>query len=179
MGCLTEQTFNATGSMMMADVVAPPDPHGPAADIQQWLACQIGQERYLIAVTMIKEIIRLPDCTVVPRSPQWLRGICSLRGVVIAIIDVGVRLGLAACPMTAKSRVVVVSVPTGFGGLIVDRVLGLLELEDGKINTTPTMLAAPHREFIRGLAHHDDAVYVLLDLQRLLTFSERVADPSC
>ena len=153
---LTERTINVAGNMLMADVEAPPE-HGTttpdesdaAVDMQQWLACQVGQERYLIAVTMIKEIIRLPDCTMVPRSPQWLRGVCSLRGVVIAIIDVGTRLGLAPCRMTAK------------------------------IDTTPTLLAAPHREFIRGLVHHDDAVYVLLDLQRLLTFSEHVAETSC
>ena len=137
-----------------------------------WLACHIGREQYLLDVSVVKEIIRIPKLTRVPRAPHWLKGICSLRGVVIAVIDAGNRLGLGSCQPTLKSRVVVLSTGKGAGGLLVDSVQGLLDVDLQQVDEPPALLAAPHREFIRGIVHRGQSAYTILDLDRLLTFPE-------
>lgn len=134
----------------------------------QWLVCRIAQERYLIEVGSIKEIIRPPELTTVPRGPAWLKGICSLRGVVIAVIDIGKRLGMDDCRPTSKNRVVVVSTAKGLGGVLVDGVQELIELEPQQIDPAPPLLAAPHRELLSGIVHRDGHTYALLDLNRIV-----------
>jgi purine-binding chemotaxis protein CheW len=140
------------------------------ATAAQWLVCRVAQERYLIEVSSIKEIIRPPELTSVPRSPAWLKGICSLRGVVVAVIDTGRRLGMNDCGITPKSRVVVFTTAKGLGGLLVDGVQGLMELEPQLIDQPPPLLAAPHRELLRGIVHHNGHTYALLDLDHLVMF---------
>lgn len=141
-----------------------------APSATQWLVCRIAQERYLIEVSTIKEIIRPPELTMMPRSPAWLKGICSLRGVVVAVIDMGRRLGINDCGLTAKSRVIVLTTAKGLGGLLVDSVQGLITLDTQQIDPPPSLLAAPHRELLRGIVHRNGDTYVLLDLNRIMVF---------
>lgn len=145
----------------------------------QWLICRVAQEDYLLEVPLVKEIIRLPELTTVPRAPQWLKGICSLRGIVIAIIDIGCRLGLGLRPVTPKSRVVVLSLDRGLGGLLVDSVQGLIDLEPQQVNPPPPLLAAPHRDLLRGIVHERGRAYVLLDLERVMLFPGMGKEPPC
>jgi len=154
---------------------------GPAvmARAGQWLVCQVAQERYLIEVPAIKEIIKLPELTNIPRGPAWLKGICSLRGVVVAVIDVGRRLGLGDCRPTSKSRVVVFSTAKGLGGLLVDGVQELIELESQQIDPPPALLAAPHRELVRGIVHQRRHTYALLDLDKMVVFPAAGREQAC
>ncbi len=153
-------------------------PNG-AASCAQWLICRVGGEEYLLEVPLIKEIILLPELTAVPRSPRWLKGVCSLRGVVVAVIDVGSRLGLDECRITAKSRVIVLSTEKGMAGLFVDSVQGLCTLDARQVNAPPTLLAAAHREFLRGVVHLDGHAYAVLDIDRMMTFQSDARPGPC
>jgi purine-binding chemotaxis protein CheW len=144
-----------------------------------WLACRVGKEHYLIDVPVILEIIRVPEMTTVPRSPHWLKGICSLRGVVVAVVNVADRMGIEGRARSPKSRVVVVSTPKGVGGLLVDSVLGLLDIAAVHIEEPPPLLAAPHREFIRGIIHRHQQAYTLLNLDRMLTIEAATEEMAC
>jgi purine-binding chemotaxis protein CheW len=141
-----------------------------ARPASQWLVCQVAHECYLIEVPAIKEIIKVPELTAIPRGPAWLKGICSLRGVVVAVIDVGRRLGLGDSQPTSKSRVVVLSTAKGLGGLLVDGVKELIELEPRHIDLPPALLEAPHRELVRGIVHKHRHTYMLLDLDKMVVF---------
>jgi purine-binding chemotaxis protein CheW len=146
---------------------------------RQWLICQVTGEEYLLEVVLIREIIRVPEMTTVPRAPQWLRGICSLRGMVIPVIDIGGRLGLGIRPVTPKSRVVVLSTAQGLGGLLVDGVRGMLELEPSRVNPPPPLLAAPHRDLLRGIVHDRDHAFILLNLERAMTLARAAGAAAC
>lgn len=145
----------------------------------QWLVCQVVHECYLIEVSTIKEIIKVPEITTIPRGPAWLKGICSLRGVVVIVIDVGRRLGLGDCWPTSKSRVVVLSTARGLGGLLVDSVKGLIELEQRRIDPPPALLAAPHRELVRGIVHQHAHTYRLLDVDKIVLFPPAGVERPC
>ncbi len=170
-----------TKRAMAAETAAPTmsAPSAQAAIARQWLICRVAQEEYLLEVPLIKEIIRVPKLTAVPRAPQWLKGICSLRGIVIAVIDIGCRLGLGARQVTPKSRVVVLTTEKGLGGILVDGVQGLIRLEPSQVNPPPPLLAAPHRELLRGIVHEKGRTYILLDPERIVTISGAITGPSC
>ena len=148
-------------------------------ETSQWLVCQIAHERYLLEVPSIKEIIRPPVLTAVPRGPAWLKGVCSLRGVVVAVIDVGRRLGMGDCRMTSKSRVIVLSTAKGLGGLLVEGVQELIELEAQQIDPPPPLLSAPHRECLRGIVHRNGLTYALLDLDKVVILPTSGREQSC
>ncbi|MEW6325634.1 MAG: chemotaxis protein CheW [Nitrospirota bacterium] len=155
-------------------------PESAPAVARQWLICRVANEDYLLEVPFIKEIIRLPEeLTAVPRAPEWLKGICSLRGIVIPVIDVSRRLGLGACNVTSKSRVVVLSTGKGLGGLLVAGVQGLIGFEPSQANPPPPLLAAPHRELLRGIVHEQGRTFILLELERVMTVHQAPAERPC
>ncbi|MBI3621994.1 MAG: purine-binding chemotaxis protein CheW [Nitrospirae bacterium] len=156
-------------SAQTATTTRQPD-EAAAPSSAQWLVCRVAQEHYLIDVSTIKEIIRPPELTTVPRSPAWLKGICSLRGVVVAVIDLGRRLGMTDRAPTPKNRVVVLATAKGLGGLLVDSVQGLIDLETHQIDPPPPLLAAPHRELLRGIVHRNGRTFALLDVSRIVAF---------
>src|SRR5512139_2783466 len=81
---------------------------GAAASAQvELLGFQLADEEYAIDVLEVKEIIRIQPITSVPRSPAWIRGIATLRGVIVPIFDLRRRLGLAEIEQGADARIVV------------------------------------------------------------------------
>jgi purine-binding chemotaxis protein CheW len=82
---------------------------GAGAESQiELLGFMLSDEEYALDVLEVKEIVRLQTITTVPRSPAWLKGIVTLRGVIVPIFDLRSRLGLAEIEHGPDTRIVVV-----------------------------------------------------------------------
>lgn len=77
----------------------------------QYLTFRLGAERFAIPTGAIREIIRLPALTGVPLMPAFLRGVINVRGTVLPVMDLSLRLGLAATVFTKRTCVVILELP--------------------------------------------------------------------
>ena len=93
----------------------------------------VGGETYGVDILSIREIIKLREVTEVPRTPAFLIGIISVRGSVIPVIDLRLRLKLPATPPTRAARILVVVKDGEPYGLLVDAVSGVVRLAESEI----------------------------------------------
>ncbi|MFZ2950005.1 MAG: chemotaxis protein CheW [Desulfuromonadaceae bacterium] len=133
----------------------------------EFLCFRVSDEIYGINIMDIKEIIKPREVTEVPRVPLFVSGILSLRGTVIPIIDMRVRLGLTREEPTGKERIVVIRNSASFSGLLVDEVIQVVQIQNGAIEAAPTIMDGIDRDFINGLGRSDGRLIIILNLENI------------
>ena len=135
----------------------------------KYLTFTLHQESYGIEVLKIREIIRLTDITAVPQMPNYMRGVINLRGKIIPVMDLRLRLGVAAGQSTEQTCIVVVLVnlPGGHStqmGLVVDGVEEVAHISEADIEETPNFGSEISADYILGMAKIKGVVKALLDI---------------
>ncbi len=138
----------------------------------QLLTFLLGGEEYALNIMDIKEIIRPKPATEVPRTPDFILGIFSLRGTIIPVFDMSLRLGLSRGERGPQNRIVVVKSQEHFFGLHVDSVIQVLDIPLSKIDPPPEILGGVEGEFLRGIGKIDDRLIILINLDRILKLDE-------
>ena len=137
----------------------------------KYLTVLLADEAYGIAVLKVREIIRLPKITPVPRLPADVKGVINLRGRVISVVDLRLKFGLAATIAERTCIVVVQTVVDGRSlsmGLIVDSVEEVVTLSDAEIEPTPEFGTQIDTACLLGMAKVKGQVKTLLDLDRVV-----------
>jgi len=132
------------------------------------LCFKVGSEEYAISIMDIKEIIKPREVTEVPRVPSFVRGILSLRGIIIPIFDLRVRLGLPGGSSSQRERVIVVSRQSGFCGVLVDEVVQVVRIPESGIEPPPVVLEGIDRDFVQGIGRVGGRMLILLDMEKVL-----------
>lgn len=137
-------------------------------DVEEYLCFRVAHEEYAISIMAIKEIIKPREVTEVPRMPQFISGVISLRGVVIPVMDMRARLSMPASQLTGRERIVVLKVDAGFCGIFVDEVVQVARVKKSCIEAPPAILDGIDREFVSGLGRFDNRMLILLNLATVL-----------
>ncbi|WP_369933269.1 chemotaxis protein CheW [Xanthomonas tesorieronis] len=138
----------------------------------QFLTFHLGQELFGLSIVGIKEIIEYRAPTPVPSMPACVRGVINLRGAVVPIVDLQLRLGRAASAVTRRSCVVIVtqegeSAGQAFG-LLVDAVSEVLDISPQQIEAAPSFGCGIRGELMQGVGKLHDRLVVLLERRRVL-----------
>jgi len=140
-------------------------------DIEEYLCFRVATESYAINIMSIKEIIKPREVTEVPRMPEFVTGILSLRGVIIPNIDMRLRLGLPRVKQGTKERVIVVKNRDEISGILVDEVIQVVRLHRQTIEQPPAILEGIDRDFVKGIGRINDRMLILLNLESILDLS--------
>ncbi len=135
----------------------------------QYLSFVIGPDEYALEILETREVLQYPTVTAVPSMSASIRGVISLRGTAVPIVDLAVVFGQGVQPITNRTCVVVVA--TGEGnlvGLVVESVHQVFELRAGDIEPPPSLGHRGRRKFIRGLGRVGEGFVLLLDLPRVI-----------
>lgn len=133
-----------------------------------------GDRLYGIGILGVREIIRAQDITEVPRSSPHVRGLINLRGQVVTIIDLAVRLGMPRRGLTDQSHIVVIKPAHGPGipmdpvGLLVDTIGDVIEADDSATETPPANVNEQEDRFLSGVVKTASGLLILLKLPDLL-----------
>jgi purine-binding chemotaxis protein CheW len=167
-GCEVTGELPAPGA-----AAAPAGAAGPAGSESQieLLGFMLSDEEYALDVLEVKEIVRLQTITAVPRSPAWLKGIVTLRGVIVPIFDLRSRLGLAEIEHGADTRIVIVYRGEEFAGLIVDSITQVMRLPAESVEPPPQTIGVVEAEYLRGVVRYRDRLVILLNLPRVVEVS--------
>jgi len=137
-------------------------------DLSQYLAFHLDDEEYALDIRQISEIIKVREFTDIPRAPDYVLGIISLRGVVVPVFDLRRRLNLGAAQTTAASRIVVCQLDDVTVGLLVDSINQVVNLADADIEPPPGVLSGLDREMVHGIGRTQGRMIILLQLRSVL-----------
>jgi purine-binding chemotaxis protein CheW len=122
---------------------------------QQFLTFTIGEEEYGVDIMTVREIKGWTDTTRLPNTPEYMRGVMNLRGVVVPVIDLQARFGRPAADVSKKTCIVIFdSMRDGERvelGLMVDAVSEVIEIATDQIEPPPNFGTAVRRDFIQGM----------------------------
>ena len=130
---------------------------------QQLVVFALGDEEYALPIQQVQEIIRYSEPRAVSSAEPWIRGVISLRGKIVPVFDLGLRLGLHAEP-AQDQKIVIVETDHGTAGVIVDEVEEVLTVDAGQLEEVP----GAGSDAIDAIAKIDDRLVVLLTPDRLL-----------
>lgn len=134
----------------------------------QYLAFHLCNEEYALDIARISEIIKVREFTDIPRAPEYILGIISLRGVVVPVFDLRLRLKLGAAEFTSTSRIVVCQLDDVTVGLLVDSINQVVHLTEDDIEPPPGVLAGLDREMVSGIGRFQGRMIILLNIQNAL-----------
>jgi len=136
--------------------------------VLELLSFRLGRETYAVRLTSIRQIIKPLAITMVPRTPDYVMGVVSIRGTVIPVFDLRKRLNLEQSDFTRKSRIVVVTHQGRVAGLAVDRVEQVVRIAENSVEPPPAMLAGVEGEYIEGIGRSGGRMIILLALDKIL-----------
>ncbi len=143
---------------------------------KQFLTFRIGNENYGLELSQTREIIEYSGITEVPLMPNFLRGVINLRGEVVPVIDLAVRLGRKSIEVQRRTCIIVVELTNNDQnhvlGLLADAVSEVIEMDDENIEDAPSFGANIRAEFIQGIAKQGEEFVVLLDANNALSIRE-------
>jgi purine-binding chemotaxis protein CheW len=142
----------------------------------KYLTFQLGREEFAVRVTQVREIMGIQDMTSVPQTPAYVKGVFNLRGRVVPIISLRLKLGIAEEPYTARTCIIVVDMPGENGvvpvGVVVDGVSEVVNLQGADMEATPDFGRGRAAPYLLGMAKLKGKVKMLLDLDFVLTATE-------
>lgn len=132
---------------------------------EQVVVFRIGKELFGARLDRVREIIRYPVITTIPRAPEFLAGITNLRGQILPIIDTRVVLGLNVRDITESTRVLVIESSNSQTGMTVDSVNGVLNLEDVSIEPPPPAIDVEiDTKYIKNIIKRKDSDSLIMEL---------------
>ena len=135
------------------------------SDSKKYLTFVSNGLGFAINSDFVIEIINEHFITRLPRVPDYIKGIINLRGQIIPIMDARLRMGHPRAEITKETCIIVISVNDVSIGLFVDKVLHMIDLTDDDISEPPVN---NNQEFVNGITHLHDVVYLIIDCELLL-----------
>ena len=142
---------------------------GSAAGKQQFLSFQLGAEEYGIDILRVQEIRAYEKATRIPNTPEYIKGVINLRGVIVPVVDLRMKFGLQKAEYNEVTVVVVLNLASRTIGIVVDSVSDVLALSADDIRPAPEFTASVDNAFVRGLATLDQRMLIIADIERLMT----------
>ena len=158
-----------------AELLDDDDENGEDTQEDKYLTFMISKEDFGIEIRYVTEIIGIQGITCVPDMPHHIKGVINLRGKVIPVMDVRLRFGVEERPYDDRTCIIVININDQPVGLVVDRVLDVLDIPREEIEPPPMMQEGKSNRFIQGMGKVGDQVKMLLNADKLLFDEEESA----
>lgn len=133
-------------------------------DSLELLCFNLSDEEYAVDINDVREIVKMVDITEVPKTPDFMLGIISLRGVIIPLFDLRMRLGLEACSYNSKTRIIIASANDRKMGMVVDAVTEVVALKKGILEPPPSLLTDIDTDLLKGVGRYDERLLIVPNL---------------
>jgi purine-binding chemotaxis protein CheW len=141
-------------------------------DQTQYLTFHLAGEEYAVGILQVREIITYGTLTKVPHTPPSIRGVINLRGNVVPVVDLGLKFGLTASPVTDRTCIVIVEADINESravmGVIADSVSQVISMSENNILPAPAFGTRVRIDFLRGMGKSGDKFVLVLDIDKVL-----------
>ncbi|HUJ32826.1 MAG TPA: chemotaxis protein CheW [Candidatus Acidoferrum sp.] len=138
----------------------------------QLVGFRIGRETFGLPISMVREIVRVPEITSVPNAPDYIEGVINLRGRIIPVVDLRKRFGDTSLEASKKNRIVVVEMEHRAIGLLVHSASEVLRIPPSEIEAPQNVFQEGELNYITGVGKLKGRLVILLDLARILQRGE-------
>jgi purine-binding chemotaxis protein CheW len=138
----------------------------------RFLCFNLGKEEYAIPLLAVREVIGVPDITPVPQMPNFFLGIMNLRGSVISVMDLRVKIGIKPIN-SAETSVIILDLGSVQLGVMVDCINAVVQVQTDQINEKPHLEHTRTSDAITGVFRKGNILVLLLDIARVLEVEEK------
>ena len=144
----------------------------------QYLTFKLEQEVFALDISKVREVLDFTRVTKVPRTPDFMLGVINLRGSVVPVVDMRLKLGMSATEATVNTCIVIVEIDLEGDitvlGALADSVQEVVELDPDQIEPPPKIGAGLRTKFIRGMGKRDGEFIIILDVDKVFSADELV-----
>jgi purine-binding chemotaxis protein CheW len=138
----------------------------------EFLTFRLGAEEYGIDILKVQEIRSYEHPTRIANAPPFIKGVINLRGVIVPIVDLRLKLGCETADYNGFTVTIVLNVQGRIVGAVVDSVSDVLALDNESIKPTPDMNSTVDTGFITGIGSVADRMLILIDIAGLMASEE-------
>lgn len=143
---------------------------------EQYVTFKLGDECFAVEVSRAREILDFREVTRVPQTPKFMLGVINLRGNVVPVIDMRLKLGMPATEKTIDTCIIVMELRIDGEVLIVgalaDSVQEVSEFQADMIEPPPRIGSRLNTQYLKGMSNVDDQFVIILDIDRVFSAEE-------
>lgn len=133
---------------------------------------RVGRETFGVPISLVHEIVRVPEITAVPDAPDCIEGVINLRGKIVSVVDLRKRFGEKEVSSSKKNRILVVEVEGRLVGLVVDSASEVLKIPPSEIDAPPNVFEQGELNYVTGVGKLHGRLVILVDLTKVLQRGE-------
>ena len=138
----------------------------------EFLTFRLGAEEYGIDILRVQEIRSYEEPTRIANAPSFIKGVVNLRGVIVPVVDLRIKLNCEKVEYNGFTVVIVLNVHGRVVGAVVDSVSDVLELSRDVIKPAPEMHTTVGTSFITGIASVAERMLILMDIEALMSSAD-------
>lgn len=142
---------------------------------RELIAFRIGDQEFCVNIMSVREIRGWTPATPMPHAPHYVLGVINLRGAVLPIIDMSLRLGMKLAEPTVRHVIIVAQVGQKAVGLLVDAVSDILTVTDDNVQPTPDIANEMTKNYARGILAIEGRMICMIELEALFPHIESEA----
>ncbi|MBU5426554.1 chemotaxis protein CheW [Tissierella pigra] len=136
----------------------------------KYVVFKLEKEYYGIPISKVISIEKMEESTRIPNAPSHVKGVINLRGEVISLIDLRLKLNLKPKEINNNTRIIIVSDDEVLAGLIVDSSSEVIEIDKEVIDNTPVSSDNEYLSYVYGIGKLTDRLIILLELSKILEY---------
>ena len=136
---------------------------------RELLTFTLGNEEYGIDILKVQEIRGYDAVTTIANSPEFIKGVINLRGIIVPIIDLRIKFHLGKVDYNQFTVVIILNVLNRVVGIVVDGVSDVITLTPEQLKAAPEFSGSLDTQFITGIGTVDDRMIIVMDIERLMT----------
>lgn len=138
----------------------------------EFLAFTLGQEEYGIDIQKVQELRGYEAVTRIANSPEFIKGVVNLRGVIVPIVDMRIKFNLGTPSYDQFTVVIILNIGGRVMGMVVDSVSDVITLTAEQVRPAPEMGTAFNTDYMTGLGVLEERMLILVDIDKLMSSSE-------
>lgn len=138
----------------------------------EFLAFTLGKEEYGIHILKVQELRGYETPTQIANAPDFIKGVVNLRGIIVPIVDMRIKLNLGTPTYDQFTVVIILNVAGRVIGMVVDSVSDVITLSPDQIKPAPEMGTALNTDYLIGLGTVDQRMLILVDIDKLMSSSD-------
>lgn len=135
----------------------------------------LGDDLFATDVNAVERVLRYSAPRSVPDMPAYIEGVMDYQGRVVPLVNLRLRMELPGVDADPHTRILVLKVSGEWIGVVVDSVTAVVSYEPSEVAPPPNYFRGLAAEYLKGIVRHDEKLVIYLDVEQLLSTSERIA----